>query len=412
MKRFRNYFRENPIWAKVILFDLTLFLIWLADGIIAFWAPVQIESVLKNSALMGLIISLQSVAGFAADLLFPQILRATSVRRLVLLGIVFVGAASLLLTAASFKPFILIFLITMIIWGIYYEFVGFAYYQFMAASVPLTMRSGASGISSVFSSSAYFLGPLIAPFLINKGSLITELTIFAFLLIAFVLLGLTGKIHNEKEQLDLSGVNPLRELKHWWILGKVVWPVMIMSMVLGFIDSSFWTIGAVWSEKLSHINSLGVLFLPLYTFPAIFVGFFVVRWGIFKGKKILSEKILILAGSLLILLALKSSVYWQLVIVFLASIALSVIGPLVQSVYSDIVARMGHEKKDMIGLTNSVINIAYIIWPPIIGFISLQIGERLSFSYLGLLAILTAIGLLFVTPKKLRLPQTEIQEWK
>jgi MFS family permease len=413
MKRFYALFNENPIWARVILFDLSLLLIWIADGIVAFWAPVQIDNALKNTVVMGLIISVQSIAGFLADLLLPILLKHSSVRRLTLLGIIFVGIASLLLTAAFYKPFVILFLITMVVWGLYYEFISFASNQFMASSVPRHMRSGAWGITSVFSSSAYFLGPLIAPFLIERGPLLTEAVVLTFLFIAFLLFTFSkGLKEHPEDKNDLTKANTVGEFKHWWVLGKVIWPMVIMTLCLGFIDSSFWTIGAIWSEKLSEISPIGALFLPLYVLPAIGVGFIVFKESIYKGKKILSEKILILAGFCLLLMGANDSIGWQLLMVLLASTCLSVCGPLVQSVYSDIVSRIGHEKKEMIGLTNSIVNIAYIIWPPVIGFISLQIGERLSFSYMGLLVILTAIGLLSVTPKKLRLPQTEIKGWE
>jgi MFS family permease len=98
--------------------------------------------------------------------------------------------------------------------------------------------------------------------------------------------------------------------------------------------------------------------------------------------------------------------------VLLSASALSICYPLVEGVYTDIVARMGREKKEMIGLTSSVLNLAYVVWPPIAGAITLLVGERMTFSVVGLLAALAAFILLFVTPKKLMLPQQEIKKWK
>ncbi len=73
---------------------------------------------------------------------------------------------------------------------------------------------------------------------------------------------------------------------------------------------------------------------------------------------------------------------------------------------------MGKEKKDMIGLTSSVINISYIIWPVFAGLLASKVGERLTFSYMGVLVLTISIILLFVTPRKLKLPQTEIKTWE
>lgn len=187
---------------------------------------------------------------------------------------------------------------------------------------------------------------------------------------------------------------------------------MVISLVLGFIDSTFWTTGAVWTEKLAKINYLGGLFLPFYQLPAIFLGVIVAGWGIYRGKKILTEKLMIIAGLFLAALALNSSIYWQLAMVFLSSVALAVCYPLLEGVYTDIVSRMGKEKNDMIGLTSSVANVSYIVWPPIVGIIAGFVGERLTFSIVGGLVVAVSAILLFVTPKKLRLPQTEIKSWE
>jgi len=121
---------------------------------------------------------------------------------------------------------------------------------------------------------------------------------------------------------------------------------------------------------------------------------------------------LIVAGFFLIGLSFSGVVAWQLSMVFLSSIAISISYPLIEGVYSDIVARMGKEKKEMIGLTSSVVNISYVVWPPIAGLITTRVGERMTFGVVGAITVVTAIILIFVTPKKLRLPQEEIKKWE
>lgn len=411
MKRIHSFIKENPVWTKVLLFSLTLFFLRMADGIIAFWAPNQIQNSLNNSLWMGLIISFQSIVGFAADLVFPTLLKNATVKKLVLWGILLLGITSFLLVSTAFKPLVLVFMVTMLLWGVYYEFISFANYQFMGSVVPLHMRSGAWGITGIFSNLAYFLGPLAATILLLKGYWITEAVFMGFLIIGFLLLISTKNMHDAPVQIDIEDVNPWVELKHWFTLTKHIWPAIVLSVLLGFIDSTFWTTGAIWTEKLAMRDALGGLFLPLYQFPPIILGLVMARWGIYKGKKILAEKFLIVAGLFLIFLAAKNTVIWQLTIVLFASVALSVCYPLLEGVYTDIVARMGKEKKDMIGLTSSTTNLSYIVWPPVAGFISSRVGEQLTFSILGIGVVIIGVILLFVTPKKLRLPQEEISTW-
>lgn len=410
-RRYLNFI-QNEVWSKVLLFCLILFLARMADGIISFWAPVQIQNVLSSPTVMGLIISFQSIVGFAADLVFPKMLKTARVRGLVFWGIMMSAFTSFFLVNSIFWPFIAIFLVTMALWGLYYELIAFANYQFMGSVVPLNMRSAAWGIASVFVNIAYFVGPLLAAFLLFKGYLVTEAVIIAFLVGSLLLLTLTAKVHQTPTHVNFQEINPFIELTHWLTLSKHLWPVIIISLLLGAIDATFWTTGAVWTVKLAQKSLWGGLFLPAYQFPAIVMGILVASWGIYKGKKILSEKMLIISGIFLTALALSGNITWQLTMVLLSSVALAICYPLVDGVYTDIVARLGKEKKEMIGLTSSITNISYVVWPPIAGIIAGRVGERMTFSVVGLITIVVAVILLFVTPKKLRLPQTEIKTWE
>lgn len=405
-------FLGDKVWSKVILFSLTLFLLRLADAVISFWAPNQIQSSLNSSIWMGIIISFQSIIGFGADLIFPTLLRTTKTKRLIFWAIIMSALTSFFLTASVIQPFIAIFLITMTLWGIYYEFVAFANYQFMGSVVPPHMRSAAWGVVGTFVNLAYFFGPLLAAAVLLKSYVLAEGLILVFLVTALLLLTLLKGHHDAPTQIDLKEINPLVEIKHWLALSKHIWPVMVLSLLMGFIDSTFWTTGAIWTEKLSKVNYLGGLFLPLYQLPAIFLGVVIAGWGIYKGKKILTEKFLIVAGIFLIALSVSDAIIWQLSMVLLSAAALSVCYPLLESVYTDIVARMGKEKKDLIGLTSSVVNVSYIIWPPVVGIVAALIGERLTFSFVGVIVVIVSVLLLFVTQKKLRLPQEEIKSWE
>jgi len=284
---------------------------------------------------------------------------------------------SLFLVGASVKPFVAIFLATMFFWGIYYELITFARFQFVGSVVPANMRTGSWGIMGTFTNLAYFLGPLIAvEILYVKSNLFVEGVIGIFLFIAFLLIVFSKNSHDAPTKISFKEANPLMELTHWFILAKSVWPSIVLSLLLGFM------------------------------------GFLLAKWGIQKGKKILTEKLLIFAGVFLLGLAFGKTIELQLAMVFFASLAISIAYPLLDGVYSDVVARMGKEKNHLIGLTGSTINVSYVIWPPIAGLICSKVGETGTFGVLGGLVILISFILLFVTPKKLRLPQSKIQAWK
>lgn len=399
-------------WSKVIFFSLILFFVFFSDALLSFWAPNLMQQKLGSPALMGAVLGFSSLVGLLADLVLPQIIKGISVKKLltlaIVLGIVF---SSLLLVGLSLST-ILIFLVSMAVWGMYYEFLIFGSQQFVAGTVPLVSHAGAWAIIGVFRNLAYFLGPLMAAWLAIKGEWYIGLTAIVLATLALGLNFLGKKTHEIKTEIDLRHINIFGEAKRWKVLFARIWPVIIISLVMGLIDATFWSTGAVFSEKLSRQNFWGGWFLPLYQLPSLFIGFIVAKWGIYKGKKKLSELFLLLSGIVLTFLGLREEIIWLLSLVFISSALLAVFYPLIEGVYSDIVGRMGREKRHLIGFSSAAVSVAYIIGPVLSGFITSRVGERMTFSYLGAFIVAVAIILLLTTPKKLKLPQEEIKTWE
>ncbi len=413
MPRFRTpTFLKDPIWIRVTSLSTILFFIFLADAILSYWVPNFLDATFKNTAWVGLVMGFSSVIGLMVDLILPQALRGITVNKLVTFAIITSFAFSFTLLGATWMPFILLILLAMAIWGIYYEFLGFASQQFVADSTPLRYHPAAWGILAVFKSAGYFLGPIIAGKFIpveGRGPLFLALL---FAAVSFFILSMVSRHHERPVGIEVDQVNLIREFEHWIVLFKHVWPVVVMSLVMGVIDASFWTVGAIWNEVLLAKHWIGGLFLSFYILPSLFMGFVVAKWGIYKGKKKLAEKFLLLTGFLFVALIINDSVFWQVFVVFLASSSLAISYPLVDGVYSDIVARMGRERKHMIGLSNSTVSIAYIAGPPLSGIIASALGEQMTFVVLGVATAAISLVLLFITPKKLFLPQEEIHKWK
>lgn len=409
----RRYFAllKDPVWMKVTSLSLILFFVMLADAIVSFWVPNLLEDTFKSSVMMGLIVSFQSIVGFGADLIFPTLLRAASVKKFVIWAIITSICTSLILLGSTFRPWVAVFLIAMTLWGVYYEFLAFARHQFVADAVPVKDRVGAWGILGVFTNLAYFLGPLVGAWILLFGLRNPSYVAILLAFISLFILLISGKIHDRPMSMNIGEVNIVAELDHWKALFGRVWPIIILSLFLGFIDATYWTTGAVLSARLAEKSFLGGLFLPLYALPSLFMGFVVAKWGIYGGKKKMAEKFLLASGLFLSAIAASESILWLLLMVFLSSMMLAIVYPLTDGVYSDIVARMGRERKHLIGLTSSVINLSYIITPVIVGFSAAKIGARMTFSAVGFLTILIAIFLLVVTPRKLKLPQEEIKTW-
>ena len=404
---------KHSFWGRIMSVSMVLFFVYLGDAILSDWVPAYIQESVGKPWLMGLIISFSSMVGFVADLFLPQFLKKVSVSRMILLAIasslVFCG----LLLWSTYWPVVLLFLMAMAVWGIYYEFLGFGGQQFVSSSVPSHFRSGAWAVLGAFRGLAYFIGPLLGSYLaLSKGNF-TVVAVASFMVLlgyAFWLIG-KKKTHEVAELETESDVNVFVEAKHWWYLLKYVWPIVVLSLCMGLLDSTFWTTGTVLSDNMAEQSAWGGFFLPLYELPMIIMGILVAKLGIYKGKKKLAEIFMLISGVLLLVMYFIQSITLLLVVSFLVGVATSVCWPLRDAVYSDLVSRMGFEGKHMIGLSGSTISLAYIIGPIVSGGLASFFGEKETFVIVGGFLVLMSIFLLVVTPKKLRLPESVIAEW-
>lgn len=403
----------SPMWRKVGSMLVVILVIDLSDAILSDWVPGFMQEMLGGSLLMGLAMSFSSVVGLGADLLFPQLMKNVLVNQLMKWAL----AASLLFSASlyfvSIKPVLPALLLAMGVWGVYYEFLSFANQQFVADVAGTKDRSKVWSIVGVVRNFSYFLGPIIGGYILTKSGNSGVIIVSAVItLVALLTMSLVGMRNNEKVVLETKSINLFAEFSHWWVLLEHVWPVVMISLVLGLIDATFWTTGTVLSDTLAQEHQWGGMFLPLYMLPSMFVGFVVAKWGIYKGKKRMSEVFLMLGGLFFAGIGFSNGVYWQLLMVFLGSCMLSVSYPLTDAVYSDIVSRMGRERKHMVGLSSSTVSLAYIVGPILAGLIASRVGERMTFSSMGVGVAVVAWLLLIVTPKKMKLPQAVIERWE
>jgi MFS family permease len=403
------------MWTRVLTISVILFFVYLGDAILSDWVPTFMQGVLGGSMLMGLVFSFSSVVGFVTDFTFPRFLKKFKPRKLFLMamgmGLVFAG---ILLWTTSWS-WVALVLLAMAVWGVYYELLWFGSAQFVCDGVPLESRSGVWGVIGIFKSLAYFLGPIMGTWLaVSRGNSTVIVMAAAMMCLAYVIWMLTKKSERSyvMEIETENNFNVWEEIGHWRVLFVHVWPALLISLMMGIIDATYWTTGTVMSDNLAKGNALGGMFLPLYMLPTIFMGVILARWGVYKGKKKIAEMFLLVSGGLLICLGLKENLYVTLLLSFMIGVTLSISWPMVDAVYTDILARMGRERKHMVGLPSSMISLSYVVGPIVAGVIASKVGEKMTFAVIGVMVTVVAAILLLVTPRKLKLPQAEIAEWK
>lgn len=404
----------DPVWIRISSFTAIVFMIFFSDALLAYWVPIHIQSTFNSSLVMGLVMASSSLVGLLTDIILPQLVRRITTYKLIILaGLASLTFSAFLIGSITF-PFLLVFLFGMASWGIYYELLGFANKQFVASSVPHEKHAAAWAFLFTFRSLAYTIAPFIASIFLKHGSatLVTFaifLTVFGYLLI--LLFGMR-KESLSKDKHHKTHPNLFSEISHWKTLFSAIWPIVILSLMIGIIDASFWSVGAVLSDRLSQSSLLGSFFLSAYMFPSLFVGFLVMKWAPKTGKKRKAILFFLLASLALSLIGFVNSPVLMITIILIASTFSSFTYPLLDGVYSDVVERMGKQKLHLIGLNNSATSVAYIIGPIASGFIASKVGEQMTFSVISGFAVVVCVLLFVVTPHKLKLPQEEIHKWK
>lgn len=399
------------MWFRVSAFGVVLFFVLLSDAVLADWVPGYMQGVLGSPMKMGLMMAFSSVIGFVMDLIFPQLLRTSGVHKLA--GGAIVGSLIFLtsMLSSTWFSYGLILLIGMAAWGVYYELDSFMTKQFVAGVAPKELRSAVWGVVGIVRNLAYFLGPLIGGMMIAWGDRAVVFGAGGVLAFAYVLFLFIKLPHSHEVSEDIHGVHVMEEIKHWMSLGRRVWPVLILSVLAGIVDATFWTTGTVLNDRLAEQSSIGGWFLSAYMLPSLFIGVIVAKWGLSEGKKKWAEKLMLLGGVVLGLLAWVKSVEGIILVVILSSILMSMSWPLLDAIYTDLVVRSRRGRKHMIGLSSSTLSLAYVIGPILAGWLSGKYGEVETFAIIGWGVVVICVILLWVTPKKLHLPQQEMTGW-
>lgn len=390
------------MWRKVSIFLIILFFVLLSDAVLSDWVPGYLQGVLGSPLKMGLMMAVSSVVGLLMDLIFPQILRQSGVRKLA--GGAIVGSMIFLLSmfSSTWWSYGLILIIGMAAWGIYYELDSFMTQQFVAGVAPRDQRSSVWGVVGVVRSLAYFVGPIIGGYIAGYGDRVVVSVAGGVLFVAYLLFLLMRLPRSEEVDVEFHGIHLKQELLHWASLGRRVWPVLLISLMAGLVDATFWTTG----------TTISGWFVSAYMLPFLFVGILFAKWGINIGKKKWAERFVLLGGLGLMLLGWVEPGWLQLICVFVLGICFALAWPLTDAVYTDLVARARKGRKHIMGMSSAAFSLAYIVGPIMAGWVSGEVGETKTFSLLGGLVVMAAGILLVMTPTKLRLPQEEIQSWE
>jgi MFS family permease len=409
MLKFNYLAKPNSLY--LLLFS-TLFL-FLGDAILSYLFPVLVEETVMSFTLVGIIMAMSSGAGLISDLLFPVLFPNLSWKTANLIGVLlgFAFPALLFLGQDYGQP--LFFVAAAIIWGIYYEFLGFARQECVIEID--TKRNFTSTWGLIFSILSFcaFVGPIVASITLSSDQIVARLLVFILYSIALfcsVMLATSGtKKTTPSESKIVHTLSFLSEVKYWVILESRTYPMLIVLIFLTIVNSFFWTFGGIHGEELFGSSGLGWLLLVVYTLPDLILSVIFSRIVIKRRKKFLSFILLIVAGLAIIpMLFIHDSLMLLFAVALFSSFnCISLL--LMRAVFSDLESRAAEFKVHVEAVYQSTHSVGYIAGPLISGVLVQAFGFKETFIIWGLLSIAIGGFLIAVTPEKLKIPKARLR---
>ena len=385
---------------------MMLFFWAIFDGVLAYLVPLVITDAGYSETVMGIIFGSSSIVGAFFDFVLSKYLTNTHFRR------IYLG----LFAVCLFYPLVLwqakgvfMFLLAMAMWGIYFDLENFGNFDFVGRKADTEVHASHFGMLISFKSVGYLLAPLIAGLLIGATEIGSKPFIFSWIVLGiaaifFVALLLMGR-HKEAQVIEpktIKPVNFIRELFLWKTIGKILLPVLTLTIFLNIIDAFFWTIGPLTAESFAAFHPFNGLFLVAYEIPPLLAGFLVGSIANKFGKKKTAFASLIIGSLLLIYMTLFSNFLIITGMVFVAASFIALSWPSINGAYADYISETIKYEKEIEGIEDFATNFGYIVGPMLAGFLADRAGNIHSFAFLGFAGVIVGLLLLKFTPKEIK----------
>lgn len=385
--------------------------IYLADGVMSYSYPILLETKLSSNTLMGMIMSASCITGLVMDYIFPQLFRAKSWRFFLFYGVLGGITFPIITYFGEISQLIVLFVLGSLLWGIYYEFISFSVQTFVVNEHPKEEYSKTWGIISTFGEIISVITPIVASYLLSKSMLTFTGVVIMFQLVGLIMLSILHVTRKANRIEDSKKERFFDEVKYWFVLGKRTYPLIIKSFSLQLISAAFWVFGGLFGRELAGKEGLDWLVLFTYTVPSILCALIIAKLNIQEHKKRISTITLGVTGIILgFLYFTQQQLVPSLVIIGFVSIGMTFTWLLHEAVASDLQKRLGRNLSHLQGLGNATYQIGYIVSPLALGFMADRLDYNTSFALLGLFTFVISILLLIITPRKIKLPQTDLEQ--
>lgn len=395
------------------IFFLSFFLIIIADGTMSYVFPIVVEQNLKSNTMMGIIMSLSSVTGLVCDFIFPSLISRKHWKQLLIACVLMALLFPVFSYFGELFNLVLFFVLASVAWGVYYEFLAFSQQNYIIESNKERNFSKDWGLLAVLISIMEVIAPILGSTLLVVGGLSYPMAVLIMLSVTLAILMLQET--KSEEDIEIKSVSRelmklIKEFKMWDLLYGKVWQVLLVSFVLQSVFATYWTFGGLFGQQLVGNEGMDWIVIVLYAIPSLIASLLLTKFMVKKNKKKLTQIFLISGGILLSLLVFtRESLYLTGLLILLSSLMFAFAYPLNNAVFSDLGARLGKEKNHLFGMMNAIGSIAFIVIPIALGVLSDSYGYIYAFAFTGAFSMIAGVVIIIKTPRKIRLPQKEIQ---
>lgn len=410
---------QNKVTEKkqFAVYCLALAFILLIESVASFYYPIILEETTGSSLSTGLVIGIANVIALVSDLIFPELFKKKTWKFLFLAAVILqLGFPGFTILSLVFSTSFLL-IIAAVFWNIYYEFLAFSRHNYIVSNEKKEDYSKDWGMISVIGGVTAVIGPVLGSQLLSASITQVGVTFGVMHLLAFVTAGfliLTSPKAKQAHRLEHSRHvrwSILKEFKLWELLGFRILPVLILGVMLALFSSSVLTVGGLLGQKLFGEQNLEWLLIFAINLPSIIISLILSRITVPKFKKMLSQFSLILSGMPLLALPFIESSPWAVLIAFFISSLFNCVAWIFnEAVYSDLSERSGEKKLYINSMERINDAIGFLVGPILIGVLADKMGYFVAFEVVGALSILAGVILLFITPKKILIPQQELAE--
>ena len=261
--------RRKFVRIKSIQYVIAISTIWaIADGLVSFYLPIQMQEYLHNIIVFGIIFGASSGVGALADIVLgveSTLFKYTTYLLLGLIGTVLLAVCAVLL------PFNLITILLLIaLWGGYYEFIQIGIFNYVSRHKDSDEYATSFGRIYVFEYMSYVIAPIIAGILVIQGKVPIYVLAIACVVTAMLFILPLQKLHQRREKPLLTyetkvNFNIKKEIESL----KKVWQIAFVMLIAVFMYniwlSFVWTLIPIQSTISNPI--IAGLITATFTIP-------------------------------------------------------------------------------------------------------------------------------------------------